>query len=316
MTARNRIDVHHHTLPQFYKDAQIKHGITGSSYAAFPEWTAENSLGLMDKLDIAGSILSFTSPGIWYGDPAETRDLARKCNEFLAEQAADHPQRFGGFAILPLPDNDACLNEIAYVYDELGLDGITLLTSVNGRYVGHPDFEVVYAELDRREAVVHIHPCYPPGTVATDWDIPGMLIDYPFETTRVAVNLIFQGVVERYPNIRFILSHAGGTLPFLTHHLAAFEKLMPQRDNYPNGTTAAIAKFWFDTAANGHAQPLQALTEVADPARILFGTDYPYVNAEIVAKETAGLDAWDGFTSDQRAAVDRTNAQALFPRFA
>ncbi len=91
---------------------------------------------------------------------------------------------------------------------------------------------------------------------------------------------------------------------------------MPQRDNYPNGTTAAIAKFWFDTAANGHAQTLRALTEVADPSRILFGTDYPYVNAEIVAKETAGLDAWGGFTDEQRSAVDRTNAEALFPRFA
>jgi predicted TIM-barrel fold metal-dependent hydrolase len=210
MTVRNRIDVHHHTLPQFYKDAQIEHGITGSSYAAFPEWTAEKSLELMDKLDIAGAILSFTSPGIWYGDRGETKDLARQCNDFLSEQAAAHPQRLGGFAILPLPDNDACLDEIARVYDELRLDGITLLTSVDERYIGHPDFEAVYAELDRRSAVVHIHPCYPPGTVANGWDIPGMLIDYPFETTRVAVNLIFQGVVERYPNIRFILSHAGG----------------------------------------------------------------------------------------------------------
>jgi len=316
MTARNRIDVHHHTLPQFYKDAQIAHGITGSSYAAFPEWTAEMSLELMDKLDIAGAILSFTSPGIWYGDAVETQDLARQCNDFLAEQAAAYPGLFGGFAILPFPDNDACLEEVARIFDDLGLDGITFLTSVDERYMGHPDFEPIYAELDRRRAVVHVHPCYSPGTIARDWDIPGMLIDYPFETTRVAVNLIFQGVVARYPNIRFILSHAGGTLPFLTHRLAAFEHLMPHRDNYLGGTTAAVDKFWFDTAASGHEQPLSALMDVADPTRVLFGTDYPYVNAKIVTKETAGFAAWEGFDDTARGAVERGNAAELFPRFA
>ena len=315
MPKRNRIDVHHHVLPQFYIEAQGRAGLTGTAYGNFPEWTAAKSLELMDNHDIATAILSFTSPGIWFGDIGETRDLARRCNDYLAEMAAGHPRRFGGFAFLPLPDVDAALEEIARLFDALNLDGITLLTSVDDRYIGHPDFEPVYAELDRRRAVVLIHPCYPPGTEADGWDIPRMLIDYPFETTRVAINLIFKGVLARYPNIRFILSHSGGTLPFLVHRVAIFDKRTPFQENYPDGVAVAVGKFWFDTALSGAAVPLQGLTGIADPSRILFGTDYPYIPADAVAEETAGLDAWPGFSDDKRAAVDRTNAAALFPRF-
>ena len=162
----------------------------------------------MERLRVGAAILSFTSPGIFFGDLAQTRDLARRCNDYLAELVAARPTRFGGFAFLPLPDIDASLVEIARVFDELKLDEICLLTSIDERYIGHPDFEPVYAELNRRKAATFIHPCYPPGTEARGWDIPRMLIDYPFETTRVATNLIMNGVMERFPDIRFILSHA------------------------------------------------------------------------------------------------------------
>ena len=315
MLKRNRIDVHHHVLPQFYIEAQARAGLTGTAYGKFPDWSPETSLALMETQDIATSILSFTSPGIWFGDAAETRDLARQCNDYLAALVAAHPGRFGGFAFLPLPDIDAALAETARLFDDLKLDGIILLTSIDERYIGHPDFEAIYAELDRRKAVVLIHPCYPPGTEARGWDIARSIINYPFETTSVAINLIFNGVMDRYPNIRFILSHAGGTLPFLTHRVAIFDKLTPFQENYPDGAQAVVKKFWFDTALSGDAVPLQALTGVVDASRILFGTDYPYISEDAVATETAGLDAWDGFSEDQRVAIDRTNAEALFPRF-
>ena len=143
-----------------------------------------------------------------------------------------------------------------------------------------------------------------------------MLIDYPFETTRVATNLIFQGVMERYPDIRFILSHAGGTLPFLAHRVSVFDKSTTFQKNYPDGALACIKRFWFDTALSGDGVPLAALTAVADNSRILFGTDYPYISADVVTGETTGFDAWDGFTDAERAAVNRGNAETLFPRFA
>lgn len=316
MASSGRIDVHHHVLPDFYIEAQRGAGITGSAYRGFPEWTPEKSLAVMETNRIATAVLSFTSPGIWFGDIAQTRDLARRCNDFLAGLAKDHPGRFGGFAFLPLPDVDAAIAELGRVHDELGLDGITLLTSVDERYIGHPDFEPLYAELNRRKTVVFIHPCYPPGTEADGWDIPRMLIDYPFETTKVAVNLIFKGVTTRYPDIKFILSHAGGTLPFLAHRVSIFDKRTPFQENYPEGALAAIRRFWFDTALSGDALPLAGLTGVADKSRILFGTDYPYVVEEVAEAETKGFDAWDGFTDAERAAVDRGNAEVLFPRFA
>ena len=315
MNATGRIDVHHHVLPDFYMEAQRGAGITGTAYRGFPAWSPESSLALMEANRIATAILSFTSPGIWYGDIEQTKGLARRCNDYLASLAADHPGRFGGFGFVPLPDVDAAIAETARALDDLKLDGITLLTSVDERYIGHPDFEPLYAELNRRRAVVFIHPCYPPGTEARGWDIPRMLIDYPFETTRVAINLIFKGVTTRYPDIRFILSHAGGTLPFLAHRVAIFDKQTPFRDNYPDGALACIRRFWFDTALSGDSVPLAGLTGIADRSRILFGTDYPYVPEAVAAAETAGLDGWAGFSAAERKAVDHGNAQALFPRF-
>jgi predicted TIM-barrel fold metal-dependent hydrolase len=315
MTESGRIDVHHHVLPDFYIKAQRSAGITGTAYRGFPEWTPEHSLAVMEREGIATSILSFTSPGIWFGDIKQTKFLAEQCNDYLAELSAGYPCQFGAFAFLPLPDIDAALAETARVFDELKLDGITLLTSVNDKYIGHPDFEPLYVELNRRKAVVFIHPCYPPGTEGDGWDIPRMLIDYPFETTRVAVNLIFQGVMERYPNIRFILSHSGGTLPFLAHRVAVFDKSTPFQDNYPDGALSYIKRFWFDTALSGDAVPLAGLTGVADKSRILFGTDYPYISPDVVTSETNGFDGWAGLTEMDRRSVNRENAEALFPRF-
>lgn len=311
-----RIDTHHHVLPEFYKEAQRAAGLSGTAYRGFPEWTPEKSLALMDDHRIATTILSFTSPGIYFGDLAQTRDLARRCNDYLASLAQDHPGRFGGFAFLPLPDIDASLAEIERVVSELKLDGVCLLTSVDERYIGHADFEPVYAELHRRRVVTFIHPCYPPGTEARGWNIPRMLIDYPFETTRVAANLIMNGVMERHRNIPFILSHAGGTLPFLTHRMAIFDKKTPLRDNYPQGAQAYMKRFYFDTALSGGKVPLDALSAIADPSRILFGSDYPYVSEDVAADETAGLDAYDGFDAAALAAINRGNAEKLFPRFA
>ena len=311
-----RIDVHHHVLPEFYKDAQRAVGITGTAYRGFPDWTPENSLALMADHRIASTILSFTAPGIYFGDLAQTRDLARRCNDYLAGLAQDHPGRFGGFAFLPLPDMDASLAEIERIVEDLKLDGIALLTSVDERYIGHPDFEPVYEELNRRRVVTFIHPCSPPGTEARDWNIPRMIIDFPFETTRVATNLILNGVMERHPDIRFILSHAGGALPFLAHRIAIFDKKTSLQKNYPKGALAHMKRFYVDTALSGDKVPLDALSGIIDPSHILFGSDYPYVSEDVVATETAGLDSYDGFDAAAFAAINRGNAVNLFPRFA
>ena len=207
------------------------------------------------------------------------------------------------------------MREIERLHDELKLDGVCLLTSVDERYIGHTDFWPVYEELNRRKIVTFIHPCYPPGTEARGWDVPRMLIDYPFETTRVAMNLIYNGVCEKLPDIPFILSHAGGTLPMLAHRISIFDKKMKQQENYPQGALEYIKRFYFDTALSGHKAPLDALRAFAPDTQILFGTDYPYVSADIAAQETRGFDAYEAFGAS-RPLVERGNAERLFPRFA
>lgn len=311
-----KIDVHHHLLPEFYKDVQRKAGISGSAYQAFPEWSPAISLSLMDRLNIETAILSYTSPGIFFGDLAQTRELARSFNDYLAELVAQNPQRFGGFAFLPLPDIDASLREIARIQDELKLDGVCLLTNIEDRYIGDPQFWPVYEELNRRKMVCFIHPCYPPGVEAKGWDIPRMLIDYPFETTKVAVNLIFNGVMEQLPDIKFILSHAGGTLPMLAHRISLFDTKTKQRGNYPKGALHYIKQFYFDTALSGDKPPLDALFAFSDPARVLFGTDFPYVSDDIAISETRGFEAYENLSAAARARIEHGAALELFPRLA
>lgn len=314
MARSNRIDVHHHVLPQFFRDAQSAGGYPSTAYRAFPDWSPETSLALMDRQGIATSVLSFSAPGIYFGDAAATRDLARQCNDYLAACIADHPGRFGGFASLPFPDTDGCLAEIEHALDVLKLDGIVHLTQVDDRYAGHPDFEPVYAELDRRGAVAFIHPTYPSDSAERDHVVPRPIIDYPCETTRAVGNLLFNGVLDRRPDIRFLLSHAGGTLPFLAHRIEIFDDLTKFRENYPDGVRAYLGKLYYDTALSGDAVMLRALQSIAEPDRILFGTDYPYIPDATADAETAGTDAYEGFDEESRAMMERGNALKLFPR--
>ena len=314
MAGRDRIDVHHHVLPAFFREAQTAGGYPATAYRPFPDWSPETALALMDRLGIATAILSFSAPGVYFGDAGAAAGLARRCNDYLAELIAAHPGRFGGFAALPFPDPDACLAEIARSQDELGLDGVVHLTQIGDRYAGHPDFHEVYRELDRREAVVFLHPTYPPASAERGHVAPRPIVDYPCETARAAVNLLFTGVLSEMPGIRFILSHAGGALPALVHRIEIFDDLTAHRAKYPEGARACLRRLHYDVALSGDAATLAALQALAPPDRILFGTDYPYIPERVAEAETAGVDACAGFDEAGRALMERGNAAALFPR--
>jgi predicted TIM-barrel fold metal-dependent hydrolase len=311
---QNRIDVHHHVLPQFYRDAQTEGGYPSTAYRAFPDWSAEKSLALMDGLGIATAMMSFSAPGIYFGDRAATADLARRCNDYLADLIASHPGRFGAFASLPFPNVDDCLAEIARCQDQLGLDGFIHLTQTDDRYAGHPENHEVYRELNRRKAVVFIHPTYPSESRERDHLVPRPIVDYPCETTRAVSNMLFTGVLAQMPDIRFILSHAGGVLPILAHRIEIFDDLTAHRQKYPDGARAYFRRLYYDTALSGDAAVLSALQALADPARILFGTDYPYIPERVAEAETAGTDGFAGFDEKSRSMMEYGNALALFPR--
>ena len=306
-----RIDVHHHFAPPAWvanvKDRPLLN-------IANTRWVPEHSIEDMDMGGVAASIISITNPGIWFDDVAETRRLARACNEYGARLASDHPSRFGLFAAMPLPDVDGTLREIEYAYDTLNTDGVGFITSYGDRWIGNPDFRPVMEELNRRKAVVFVHPTAANCCRNLDY-APGIrpgTIEYGTDTTRAMMGIAFSGDARRYPDIRFIWSHAGGSAPFLLRRLESAGRRAP--DALPNGFTAEMGKYYYDTASAFNRGALLALMEMVAMTQIVFGTDFPPGETSTALAEAlaeTGL-----FSESDMRLINRENALRLFPRFA
>ncbi len=312
-----RIDVHHHILPRLYVEALAKAGHTGGGGMPFPAWDPESTLAMMDRQGIATAVTSISAPGIHFGDANAARELARRCNELSAKLVTDHPTRFGAFAILPLPDVKGALLELEYALDVLKLDGVVLLTSHHdGRYLGDPLFDDVMAELDRRSAVAFVHPVVPKTSESIRLDVPGFAAEFVFDTTRAAINLIWTGTMERRPNLRIILSHAGGTTPYLAGRIRLLGALPQMRERAPKGAAHYLAQFYYDTALSAVPNALRSLQELVGPDKILFGSDFPFAPEPIARASIDGLASHDGFDAAARAKIERANALALLPSVA
>ena len=312
MSDRNRIDVHQHVVPLFWADALPAHGGDPSGWGS-PAWRPEAALAFMDSLEIQTGVLSLTAPGVqgWRGHAK--RDMARQVNEYVAGLVAQWPTRFGNFATLPLPDVDGTLAEIDHAFDTLKADGVVLLSNYGGTYLGDAALDAVWAALDRRHAVVFIHPAKPAIDVLPG--MPGPLLDYPFDTTRTALQLVLDGVIARYPNVRIILSHAGGFLPYAAYR---FAELAPGvRNDVPDrdGLLDLLRTFYFDTALSSPSA-LPSLTTFARPDRVLYGSDFPYAPPSVSTSFAAAQDAYVALDANRHAAIDRANALPLFPRLA
>jgi predicted TIM-barrel fold metal-dependent hydrolase len=277
-----------------------------------PAWSADEALALMDAHDVAKAILSVSTPGV-HPEPgkredAEARAMAREVNEFAAEVARAHPGRFGFFATLTLPDVDGALAEAAYALDVLGAAGVILLANAQGEYLGAPAHEPLFAELNRRRAVVFVHPSTLPGPPVPG--VPPFAADFLLDTTRAAYRLVQNGVVRRHPDLEIILSHAGGFLPYASHRLML--PLLAEGGRAPGDILEDLRSFWFDTALSGSPAALPSLLAFAKPGHVLFGSDWPYAPAPVVSYFTGQLDAYDALDPAGHAAVDRTNAARLF----
>ena len=282
---KRKIDTHQHFLPKLYVDAvglDLLNAAMPGGVA--PTWSVEAALAMMDENGIDEGVLSISS-GPTLPDAAT---LLRKCNDLAAELRARHPGRFGSFASLPLPDVDAALKEVSYCLDVLKVDGFIAFTNYNGLYLGDELFTPLWEELNRRGTVVFIHPNQPPHEIPPV--APASVLEYPFETTRTATSLIMSGAMSRFRNIRFILSHAGGTLPFLVPRIALSISMMPAGAERVGDTLAAVRSFYFDTALSAGNAPLSALTQVADPDHILFGTDFPFAPTSAIRQFGKVLD--------------------------
>ena len=323
VTTPDRIDVHQHMLPPAYADWLREHHVDDAGGRALPDWSAEAALTLMDQIGTSTAILSVSTPGTGPAeDSTEAVRLAREINDFSAELVKDKPDRFGFFATLTLPHIEQALSETTRALDELGADGVILLANTNGTYLGLPEHEELFSELDRRGAVAFIHPAELPGPTVDG--IPPFAADFLLDTTRAAFLLVRNGIRARFPNIKFILSHAGGFVPYASHRMALqiFGENVQQSQGLTQmpGDVAGrslddvlddFAGFYYDIALSGSPAALPSLLAFAKPGHVLFGSDFPFAPPVAVQYFTATGDA---YADADHAAINRTNALSLFPR--
>ena len=306
-----RIDTHHHLIPPDYRKALQKAGIDDAGGRALPEWGPEASLQTMADLDVSTGILSLSTPGTSFlPGAADAAALARDLNDYTAGLVAAHPDRFGFFATIPMPHLQQSVAEVVRSLDELNADGVVLLANNAGIYLGQDGQDELFAALDARSAVVFIHPADLPGPV-----VPGVLpfaADFLLDTTRAAYLLVRNGIRRNYPNIRFILSHAGGFVPYASYRMAV--AIMGDTGRSAADSLDDFASFYFDTALSSSAAALPTLLAFAKPGHITFGSDWPFAPIAAGKLFAAGLESYGGLNEQTRTAIERTNALALFPR--
>ena len=298
-----RIDVHHHFVPDAYVAAMKANKIRPVA------WTVQGSLEEMDKSGIATAMISPSPPGITFGDQAFRRRLARDINEAGAKMVSDRPARFRLLATLPFADIDDSLAEIAYACDTLKADGISLMTSYGGKYLGDPSHWPILEELNRRKAVVYTHPTTPACCGGIQPFVSINAIEGPVDTTRTMVSLMFQGGAAKFPDIRWIFSHSGGVTPFLLSRYQREEVERDRKSVLPNGLMHELRKFYYDTAQGHHEGALKALLAIIPVSQVLYGTDYPFWDGIKVSTDLAK----GGLSAADLMAIDRGNALRLFP---
>jgi len=293
-----RIDVHQHFSSPGWLAEVTKRNMGNANMRT---WTPEIALNELDKTGTAAAMLSLTRPGIWFGDVAIARRLARESNEYGAKLVSDRPKRFGLFASLPLPDVEGCLREIEYVFDTLKVDGIAVMSNYGDIYLGDPRIAPVMDELNRRKAIVFEHP------VREDRENPLNGIELVTETTRTIHSLLYNTTVVRCPDIRFIFSHGGGTLG------NSIGRMGNMGQKLPKGLMYELQKFYYDTAGAVSPSTLLSYKAFAPVPHILFGTDFPLGGGGI-ANILKGLQDNGGFSVSELRAIQAENVLALIPR--
>jgi predicted TIM-barrel fold metal-dependent hydrolase len=309
------IDTHHHFYPPAYQKRQIgwEDQRKAPHLGVQSAWNCDGDLEAMDKNGIATSMLSLAStPGVWFDDGADkAHDMARLCCDFAAEMVRDKPGRYGLFAPLSMLDIDATLKEIEYVFDTLKADGINLQTNYGDKWLGHPIYRPVLEELNRRKAVVFVHPLVANCCANLSVGAFPAVIEVPHDTTRTVVSLLLSGTFARLRDIKWLFSHGGGTIPMLAGRIEAFydQKARGPNGFAPDGIEAEFRRLYYDTANATHPASMAALTKLVPTSQITYGTDYPYFALDQIANlQKLGLPAGD------LEAIANGNATRLLPR--
>lgn len=320
------VDVHHHFVPDYYRSALLEAGIVHpDGMAQIPSWSEAEALATMDRLGIATAFLSISSPGVRLGDPAAAAALARRTNETAADIVRRYPGRFGFFAVTPLPDVTATLAEIAHVFDVLGADGVVFESNFDGVYMGDEALDPVYDELDRRGATIFVHPTSPhcgcgvgaggdrPAGIALGYPRP--MMEFLFETTRTITEMILSGRLDRHPGLNVIVPHAGACLPVLASRIDLLKDAgpTPVADKHVD-VRAALRRLHYDLAGAPIPEALTALLSVADKARLLYGSDWPFTPVDACVSLKTALCGSDLLSAAEQASMLHGNARRVFSR--
>jgi 6-methylsalicylate decarboxylase len=320
-----RVDFHHHLFPGGALGGSLMRTLAADTGWRFPtggglgQWTPETSLAFMDGLGIQTAVLSLPNDLERNLPAAQRATFARGVNTVARQAVEEHPGRFGFFAHLPTPtDIEAALDELAYALDELGADGVTLTnvygTGEDARSLGDEVFEPLWAELDRRGALVFLHGEQTPGrNRIPNRFLPTPVSEVPNETYKAAADLVTTGRKRQYPNVRIILSHSGGSTPLLASRVAALSHYLGCELS-PEEIIADFRTFYFETALSGFETNLVALENFVPAEQILFGTDFPAVTPAIAGWYTSNVDTYFAARPDLLAQVMHGNAQTLLPR--
>uniref|UniRef100_A0AAU2VHW2 6-methylsalicylate decarboxylase n=1 Tax=Streptomyces sp. NBC_00008 TaxID=2903610 RepID=A0AAU2VHW2_9ACTN len=292
MTPTGLIDVHAHFVTDSYVAAARSAGIEHpDGMPGWPTWSVEQHLDLMDRSGIEKSHISISSPGVHFGDDVAARALAREVNAFAAGVRQEHPRRFGHFASLPLPDVEGSLAEAAHALDVLGADGVAVETNHHGVYLGDPRFEPLWEDLDRRGALVFVHPTSPPHADDVSLGRPRPMLEFLFDTARTASDLLLRGVFTRFPGIRWVLTHGGGALPLLADRIDMFSAVFRDGAKDAPGALEELGRVWYDMAGTPFPRQIPALDAAFGTERLLYGSDYCWTPAEGALAQVASVDA-------------------------
>ena len=310
------IDLHHHVIPDFYWEASNEDGNAAGGINP-PRWSLEGAIAYLDEAGIDIAVPSISTPGVHFGDDAAARTLARRVNEYLADIKRDRPDRFGGFAALPLPDVDGSLEQLTYASDVLDLDGVSVMTNAGGNYLGDARFDPIFAELQRRGAVVFVHPTASPDPIAHSLGLPDALLDYPADTSRAIAKLHYSNTFARTPDIKYVFPHAGGTVPFVASRFGIVDEMNVIPAAEERGPFAdTITRLHWDTASAFSDAVLHMLRSVTGLHNVVVGTDYPYPHNDISIGGLRALQRTAELTDTERAAVLGDTASRLIPRLA
>jgi 6-methylsalicylate decarboxylase len=315
---RRIIDVHHHIMPpEYYAEVGVERIFGRSSRKASGpfKWQPETSIEAMDRNGLETAITSISAPGTWFPD-LDGRRITRYCNEYAARLMRDYPGRFGMFAALPLADVECSLREIEYALDTLHADGFCLMTSYDDKWPGHEDFRPVFDELNRRKATVFFHPTVSAACTGLIPEVPEAVVEFPFDAVRAVTSLLYSGTLSRCSNVRFIFPHAGNAVPTLKARICRVvgnDKVLASR--LPHGPMHELQQLYFDIALSARPETLGPLMHLSAIKNVLFGSDYPFANKGASLEENLEGFYRYGFKPEEIRAIERGNAEFLFPRF-